>query len=266
MTSTLAKICSAASACLIAGSAAAKVRMKDIEYKQGDTVLRGSLAWDDAVKGKRPGVLVIHEWWGLNEHARAQAKRLAKVGYVAFALDMYGKGKVAAPTHPKDAMAFMQEASRDPDVLTARFDAAYRLLQEQPQVDPARIAAFGYCFGGGVALNMARAGKDLAAVVTFHGSLKPYHGPAQPGTVKPPILVLTGADDPMINKEQVEGFEKEMKDAGANVKVVTYPGARHGFTNPDAGKAGMEGLAYNAQADKESWAAAMAFLKQVFGS
>jgi dienelactone hydrolase len=264
MTLGLTKILSAAGACALATAAVAKVQTKEIEYKQGDTVLQGFLAWDDAAKGKRPGVLVVHEWWGHNAHARHQAERLAKAGYVGFALDMYGKGKVA--THPKDATAFMQEATKDPEALKARFDAALNVLKEQPQVDADKIAAFGYCFGGGVALNMARAGEDLDAVVTFHGSLKPAGEPAQPGKVKPAILVQAGGADPMVPKEQVEAFEKEMKDAGANVQVVTYPKAKHSFTNPDANKAGVEGLQYDADADKKSWDAAMKFLKKQFGT
>ncbi len=250
-------------ACALATSAAAEVKTKAIEYKQGKTALQGFLAWDDSVKGKRPGVLVIHEWWGHNEHARTQAKRLAEAGYVGFALDMYGKGKVT--THPKDAQAFMAEASKDPKLLKARFDAALAVLKKQPQVDPQKIGAVGYCFGGGVALNMARAGEDLDAVATFHGSLKTT-SPAQPGKVKPRILVQTGGADPMIPKDQVEAFEKEMADAGAKVEVVTYPNAKHSFTNPDAGKAGMDALAYDAEADRESWEKAKAFFAEVFGS
>jgi dienelactone hydrolase len=247
-----------------APTAMAKVQSKEIEYRQGDTVLQGFLAWDDAAKGKRPGVLVVHEWWGHNAHARAQATRLAKAGYVGFALDMFGKGKVA--THPKDAMAFVQEATKDPEVAAARFDAALDVLKQQPQVDPEKIGAFGYCFGGGVALEMARAGRDLDAVVTFHGSLRPGAGPAEPGKVKPAILVQTGGSDPMVTREQVQQLEDELKGAGVDVKVITYPKAKHAFTNPDADKAGMEGLAYDAQADRQSWDAAMKFVKRVFGT
>ncbi len=257
------KLLAAVATCLVAATASAKVQTKKIDYRGGGTALQGFLAWDDAAKGKRPGVLVIHEWWGLNEHARAQAVRLAKAGFVAFALDMYGKGKVA--THPSDATAFMKEATKDPEVTAARFDAGLAVLKQQPQVDAGKIAAFGYCFGGGVALDRARAGEDLTAVVTFHGALGQATGHARPGIVKPAILVLTGGADPMITAAQVQAFEQEMKDAGANVKVITYPNARHSFTNPDAGKAGMEGLAYDAAADQQSWEAAMAFLKQRFG-
>jgi dienelactone hydrolase len=250
---------------LVLGAAAARAEVKtqEMEYKQGDTTLQGFLAYDDAVKGKRPGVLVVHEWWGHNQHARNQAIRLAKAGYVGFALDMYGKGKLA--THPQDAQAFMQEAVKDPQVATARFNAALELLKKQPQVDATKIAAIGYCFGGGVVLAMARGGADLVAVATFHGALEPHGPPAEKGKVKPRILVQTGGADPMITAVQVDKFKKEMKDAGAKVEVIVYPKAKHSFTNPDADKAGMDGLAYDADADKKSWDELVKFFKQVFG-
>lgn len=258
LTKTLAALAAAA----MATAAAAKVQTKELEYTQGDTKLQGFLAWDDAAKGKRPGILVIHEWWGHNEHARNQARRLAKAGYVGFAVDMFGKGKVT--THPADAKGFVQEAMKDPAVATARFDAALELLKQQPQVDPEKTGAFGYCFGGGVALNMARAGKDLDAVVTFHGMLDPWSAPAEQGKVKPAILVQTGGADPMVTEAKVQSFEKEMKDAGADAKVITYPGAKHAFTNPDAGKAGMDALAYDKKADQKSFDEAVKLLRTVF--
>jgi dienelactone hydrolase len=245
----------------IASTASAAVQSREVEYKQGDTVLQGTLAWNDAVKGKRPGVLVVHEWWGHNEHARNQAKRLAESGYVAFALDMFGKGKVA--THPQDAQAFVEEAMKDPAATAARFAAAREVLVQDPHVDPKRIAAIGYCFGGGVVLGRARAGDDLAAVVTFHGMLA-TETPAEKGKIKGRVLACAGAADPFVPQAQVEAFKQEMKAAGAKFQVITYPGAKHGFTNPDAGSYGMEQLAYNADADKKSWAALLKLLKQVF--
>ena len=174
-----------------------KVKTRELEYRQDGTVLQGFIAWDDAGRGKRPGVLVVHEWWGHNEHARNQARRLAEAGYVGFALDMFGKGKVT--THPQEAQAFVSEVTKDPAVLAARFNAALEQLKRDPHVDPRRIAAIGYCFGGAVVLDMARAGADLAAVVTFHGALA-TKTPAQPGKVKARILVLTGGaeDKPQI--------------------------------------------------------------------
>jgi dienelactone hydrolase len=245
---------------LFASAASAEVQTREIEYRQGDTVLVGLMAWDSAAKGTRPGVLVVHEWWGHNEHARTQARRLAEAGYVGFALDMYGKGKVA--THAKDAEAFMTEATKDPAALAARFNAALEQLKQAPRVAPDQIAAIGYCFGGAVVLGRARAGVDLAAVVSFHGSLGTT-SPAEKGKVKARVLVLTGADDPMIPPEQVAAFSKEMEAAGAKFQVVSYPGARHSFTNPAADKAGMDALAYHAEADRKSWAAMLALFKEV---
>jgi dienelactone hydrolase len=242
-------------------SARAEIQSQEIEYKQGSTVLQGFVAWDDDSHQKRPGVLVVHEWWGHNQHARNQALRLAKAGYVAFALDMFGKGKVT--THPEDAQAFVAEATKDPQQEKARFDAALSRLKKLPQVDPSKLAAIGYCFGGGVVLDMVRQGEKLAAVATFHGSLaSKLH--AKKG-IKPRILVMTGADDSFVPAEQVAAFTKEMTDAGAQVEVVTYPGAKHSFTNPDAAKAGMPALAYNATADHDSWQALLKLLAQTFG-
>jgi len=222
--------------------------------------LQGYVAWDDAVPGKRPGILVVHEWWGHNAHARAQAERLAKAGYVGFALDMYGKGKVT--THPADAKQFVAEATADFKVEKARFQAALTQLKKRPQVDGKKIGVIGYCFGGGVALDMARSGEPLAVVATFHGSLGSKLT-AKP-KLKPRILVLHGAADPMISQDQLVAFEKEMGAAKAHFEVLQYPGAKHAFTNPDAGKAGVPGLEYNAAADAASWTALLDVLAQVF--
>ncbi len=252
-----------AALCLLGTTAGADVKSKVVDYKQGSTPLQGFLAWDDAAKGKRPGIIVVHEWWGQNQHARDSALRLAKQGYVAFALDMYGKGKVT--THPKDAQAFMAEATKDPKAMDARFKAALDILEKDPHVDPNKIGAIGYCFGGGVVLNEARQGADLKAVATFHGALR-TDNPAKPGAVKPRLLVMTGAADPMVTPEQVEAFKKEMTEAGAKFDVIIYPGAKHAFTNRDAAKAGMDALVYNADADKKSWAEMLRLFKQVFGS
>jgi dienelactone hydrolase len=249
---------------VLAGRAAAEVKTEEIEYRQGETVLQGFLAYDDAAKGKRPGVLVVHEWWGHNDHARNQARKLAEAGYVGFALDMYGKGKVA--THPEEAKAFMSELMKNSELLTARFEAGLDVLKKQAKVDPEHIAVFGYCFGGGVALNRARAGADVDAVAAFHpGGLKPAAAPAAKGKVKPRILVQVGDADPYVPKEQVDAFQKEMKAAGVKAKVITYPGVKHAFTNPDADKTGIDALAYNAEADARSWKEATKLLREVFG-
>ena len=248
-------------AALFVAPGKADIKTRDVEYRQGDAVLQGFVAWDDAVRGKRPGVLVVHEWWGMNQHARNQARRLAEAGYVGFALDMYGKGKVT--THPQDAQAFVAEVTKDPGVMAARFNAALEQLKHDPHVDSTRIAAIGYCFGGAVVLGMARSGADLAAVVTFHGALA-TQSPAQPGKVKARVLVLAGGADPFVPPEQVDAFKKEMQAAGARFEVVVYPGAKHGFTNPDAAQYGMKELAYDAAADRESWAAMRKLFREVF--
>jgi dienelactone hydrolase len=241
--------------------AQAAIKTETIEYKSGSTTLQGFVAWDDTIKAPRPGVLIVHEWWGHNEHARRQAQRLAAAGYVGFALDMYGKGKLA--THPADAKAFMSEATADFGVEKARFDAALEQLKARPQVDPKRLAAIGYCFGGGVVLDMLRSGEtSFALVATFHGALgSSLH--AKPG-IPTRMLILAGADDPMVNHEAVESFKKEMTDAHAHFEVIEYPGAKHAFTNPDADKAGVPGLAYNAAADKASFEALLKALKETF--
>jgi dienelactone hydrolase len=244
-----------------AATASAEIKTKVVDYAVGGTALQGFLAWDDASAAKRPGVVVVHEWWGHNEHARNSARRLAEAGYVGFALDMYGKGKLAA--HPDDAMKFMTEATKEPAVPGARFNAALAELKKDPHVDPARVGAIGYCFGGTVVISQARLGADLDVVASFHGGLGGLP-PVKPGVVKARVLVYTGAADPMVPADQVEAFRKEMAAAGAKVDIVSYPGAKHGFTNPEAGSFGMDALAYDAAADKASWAAMLKAFEEVF--
>jgi dienelactone hydrolase len=246
---------------LVTPGSRAEIRTREFEYRQGDVVLQGFIAWDAARPGKRPGVLVVHEWWGHNEHARAQARKLAEAGYLGFALDMYGKGKVA--THPKDAEAFMTEATKDPALPAARFEAALEQLRKNRRVDPGKIAAIGYCFGGKVVLEMARAGADLDAVASFHGLLA-TDAPAEKGRIRARVLVLNGEADPMIPPAQVEAFRKEMTDAGVRFEVVNYPGVKHSFTNPRAAETGMEALAYDAGADERSWQKLLDLLEEVF--
>ena len=247
---------------LVGASAAfAAVKTQEIEYTVDGTALQGFMAWDDAKTGKRPGILVVHEWWGHNQHARNAAEKLAKAGYVAFALDMFGKGKVT--THPSEAQAFVAEATKDPALAKVRFDAARVQLLKSPYVDPERIGAIGYCFGGAVVLARAAEGEDLDAVATFHAALGNGE-PVEKGKVKARLLVMTGADDPMVPADAVAAFQKQMKEAGAHLTVIRFPGARHGFTNPDADKAGLGGLAYNADADKKSWAEALKLFKETW--
>jgi len=249
---------------LMCSTAMAEVIGKNVEYKSGDTVLKGYIAWDDAIKGKRPGVLVVHEWWGLNDYARKRARMLAELGYTAMALDMYGNGKQAQ--HPDDAAKFAAEAKKNMTVAKARFDAAKKLLQQQPTVDPNHIAAIGYCFGGGIVLEMMRRGDKLDGVASFHGFL-PGTAVAKPGTIKTKVLVLNGADDPFTTPEQIAAFKKEMETAKIDYRFISYPGAKHGFTNPDSTKYGEEfkiPLAYNADADTKSWHELEMFLKEIF--
>jgi len=246
------------------GAARAEVKTEVVEYRSGDTVMKGFIAYDDAVQGKRPGVLVVHEWWGHNDYARKRARMLAELGYTALAVDMYGDGKTA--DHPEDAGRFATEARKNLDVAEARFLAAREVLARHPTVDAEDIAAIGYCFGGGVVLEMARRGVDLDAVASFHGSLG-TPGPARPGVVKARVLVLTGEADPMIPPDQVSAFRQEMDAAGVTYDVVVYPGATHSFTSPEADALGQKfslPLAYDAKADADSWTRMQGWLKDAF--
>ncbi|MCB1236411.1 MAG: dienelactone hydrolase family protein [Verrucomicrobiae bacterium] len=243
----------------------AEVTGREVTYRAGDTVLKGYLAYDDAISGKRPGVLVVHEWWGHNDYARDRARMLAELGYVALAVDMYGDGKTAE--HPKDAGAFAGEVMANIDTGVERFEAAVDFLKTQEQTDTARLAAIGYCFGGAIVLHMARIGMDLDAVASFHGNLAPK-AEAQEGKVKARVLVCNGADDSFVPKEQIAAFQREMNDAGVDFRFIDYPGAVHGFTNPAATALGEKfglKLAHNESADKQSWEALKALLKEVFG-
>ena len=238
---------------------------REVEYRAADgTLLKGYLAGGEGGAARRPGVLVVHEWWGHNAYARQRADMLAGLGYAALAVDMYGDGRQA--DHPEDAGKFAGAVRKNLPVMKERFLAAFELLRAQPGVDPGRIAAIGYCFGGSVVLEMARAGIDLKGVASFHGSLG-GGGTAQPGQVKARVLVLNGADDKFVTAEQIAAFRKEMEAAGVNYAFINYPGALHSFTNPDAdtyAKKFNMPVAYHAAADKESWAELQRFLAEVF--
>jgi dienelactone hydrolase len=240
------------------------VQGEEVTYRAGDSVLKGYIAWDASRKGRRPSVIVVHEWWGHNDYVRRRARMLAEEGYTALALDMYGDGKQA--DHPNDAQKFMMEAIANPENAKARFMAAYDLLKRHETVDPSKIAAIGYCFGGGVVLQMARFGADLAGVASFHGSLA-TEAPAKPGAVTAKILVLHGADDQLVPKAQVEAFKNEMDAAGVDYTFIEYPGAMHAFTNPAATENGKKfglPLAYDREADEKSWAELQKFLQGLF--
>lgn len=249
---------------VVSSAALAVVKGEEVQYQADGVVMKGYLAYDDAVKDRRPGVLVVHEWWGHNSYARKRARMLAELGYTALAVDMYGDGKSA--DHPDTAKQFMSEVAQNLPVMQERFKAARRLLARHKTVDNDRLGAIGYCFGGAVVLNMARAGEKLAGVVSFHGSLGTPE-PARYGKVKASVLVLNGAEDSFITAEQIEAFKKEMENAGAKYRFINYPGAKHGFTNPDADVYGPKfnmPLAYNKDADERSWAEMQAFFNGLF--
>ncbi len=239
---------------------------EEVEYDVDGVKLTGYLAYDDAIQGERPGVLVVHEWWGHNDYVRHRADMLAEMGYTALALDMYGDGKAAS--HPEDAKKFMMEVFSNMDAGTRRFVAAREILENHPTSAAGSTAAIGYCFGGNIVLQMARKGMDLKGVASFHGNLSTQN-PAQPGAIKAPILVMHGADDPFVPAEQVDGFKAEMANAGADMRFIAYPGAVHAFTNPGATAMGEQfglPLKYDEAADTQSWAELDGFLKQVFAN
>ena len=247
-----------------ATSVQAGIQTQEVDYSSGGTQLKGYLAYDDSVKDKRPGVLVVHEWWGHNEHARERARMLAEFGYTALAVDMYGNGQTA--DHPEKAGELMNTAMKNWKRSKARFNAAKKVLQKHPTVDPKRIASIGFCFGGTVSLRMAREGADLDAVVAFHAGLPT--GPVPARTVKAAVLVINGSDDAWLDPKVVASFKKEMKAATKDFKYLTLAGARHAFTNKQASelskKFKIDNLKYNKQADKRAWALMQVLFKRVF--
>ena len=241
--------------------ASAAIKTETVEYKQGDTTLKGFLAYDDASTDKRPAVIIVHEWWGVTDYTKRRAHDVASLGYVAFVADMFGDGKTT--NDAKEAGTLAGGIKGDPNLLRARAQAALDFVKKQPLVDGERVAAMGYCFGGTVALEMARAGMPLLGVVSFHGALQTKN-PAQAGKLKAKVLALHGADDPMVPHEEVLGFAKEMQDAEADWQLVVYGGAVHSFTNPDVDKHNIPGVKYNAAADRRSWAAMKEFFNEIF--
>jgi dienelactone hydrolase len=237
---------------------------QEVAYSAGPTTLKGYLVYPTNATGKRPGVLVVHEWWGHNEHSRNAATKLAELGYVALAVDMFGDGKTAS--HPEDATKMMMALMSNPQESAARFEAARTLLANDPHTDPTRIAAIGYCMGGAVSLNAARRGVKLDAIGSFHGNLA-TQSPMPKGGFKGKILIETGGSDPFVPPEQVEAFKKEMDAAGADYHIDVYPNAKHAFTNPAATAAGEKfslPLAYDAEADAASWQKLIELLSQVW--
>jgi dienelactone hydrolase len=245
----------------LAVTAEAAVKTKVIEYMQGDTVLEGYLAWDDAKSARRPGILIVHEWTGINDHMKQRAAMLAKLGYVAFAADIYGKG--IRPTAQPEAAKTAGIYKNDRTLMRARVKAGLEELKKQRFVDPQRLAAIGYCFGGTTVLELARDGADVKGVVSFHGGLS-TPTPQDAGNIKGKVLALHGADDPFVKADEVAAFQDEMRKGGVDWQFVSYGNAVHSFTNKAAGTDNSKGAAYNEKADKRSWDAMKTFFAEIF--
>jgi dienelactone hydrolase len=231
----------------------AAIEEKPVTYSDGQTTMKGFVVYDTANTGRGPGIVMVPEWWGITKHIHDEARRLAGQGYTTFIADMYGDAKSA--DNPKDAGALAGGVMKDPKAMESRFNAAREQLAKQPTVDPARIGAVGYCFGGAVVINMARAGADLAGVAGFHASLGLNTPPPAPGTVKAKVLILNGADDPFVKKEQYATLKSELDAAKVDYRVIEYPGAVHAFTNPEATALGQKfnlPLRYDAKVNKEA--------------
>ncbi|HVJ55180.1 MAG TPA: dienelactone hydrolase family protein [Aliidongia sp.] len=237
------------------------MKTEDLDYRDGDLACRGYLAFDPAAGGKRPGILVVPEIFGLAEHAMERARMLAELGYVALGVDIFGDRRVA-PNLPT-AMTMATDIRTDANKLRARGRAALNALKALPQVDGARLASIGFCFGGTASLELARAGEPLAGIVSFHGGLQTL-APAEPGAVKAKLLVCTGADDPLVPIDQRTAFEEEMRKAGADWQLIAYSGTGHSFTNKAADGSIMPGIKYNKSADERSWTAMQSFFHEIF--
>lgn len=236
------------------------MQTQDVRYSEGGVEFLGYLAFDETAPGRRPGVLVFHEGLGLGEHIMERTRRIAKLGYVAFAPDMFGGRRQFSDI--QEMSKLLSDLRSDLPTLRARARAALATLISFPQVDGARLAAIGFCFGGSVALELARDGAELGAVVSLHGVLS-TRAPAQPGKVKASVLICTGAEDPLAPPDQVAAFQNEMREAKVrDWQVVSYGNTLHAFTNPAAGPATMQGTMYNEQADRRSWLAVRHFLEE----
>ena len=244
------------------GVARAEVKTKAVSYTYDGTTFKGHLAWDDAVQGRRPGVLVVHEWWGLNDYARKRAEQLAGLGYVAFACDMYGEGKTTK--HPEEAGAMATEVRKNIKAWQGRAVAALKVLQDDENVDSKRLAAIGYCFGGSTALQLSYSGADLAAVVTFHAAV-PTPEPEQARAIKAQLLICHGAADPFVKDESLQKARAAYEAAKVHYEMTYYGGVEHSFTVPDIARANVPGLRYDAEADRRSWQAMRELFESVLG-
>ncbi len=246
-----------AAICLLAISASCEIVFKPVEYKQGDTVLEGLSVYDDAIQGKRPGVLVVHQWKGAGDYEKKRAEMLAQLGYNVLVADIYGKG--IRPQAPAEAGAQAAKYKNDRPLLRARARAGLEVLANDNRTDKKRIVAIGYCFGGTTVLELARSGADIAGVVSFHGGLG-SPTPEDAKNIKAKVLALHGADDPNVPPKEVAAFEEEMRRGGVDWQLTAYGGAVHSFTDWNAGSDNSKGAAYNKNADLRSWEA----MKQFF--
>jgi dienelactone hydrolase len=239
----------------------AAVKTETVSYKVGDKSYKGFLAFDDAVKGKRPGILVVHEFWGLDDYAKKRVEQLAGMGYVAFAADMYGDGKVTE--HPKEAGAMAGQVRMNQQEWLARANAGLKILRDHPQVDGTKLAAIGYCFGGSTALTLANSGSDIKAAVSFHGAL-PIPSDDEAKKIKTKILICHGARDSFIKEDTIQKMRGTYDRNGVDYQMIYYGGAVHSFTVPGAEKKGLDGIRYDANADRRSWASMKALFDEVF--
>jgi dienelactone hydrolase len=242
-------------------SAQAAIRSETVEYQDGDAVLEGYLAYDDALQGPLPGVLIVHEWTGLGPYVKRRAQEIAGLGYVAFAADIYGKG--IRPKNQQEAALQSGIYKKDRALMRRRVNAGLQALEKDPRADRSRLAAIGYCFGGTTVLELARSGADVRGVVSFHGGLDSL-APQDAKHIKAKVLVLHGADDPFSPPQDIAAFQDELRKAGVDYQFVFYGGAGHSFTNPEAGGDPSKGAAYNASADRRSWEAMKQFLTEIF--
>jgi len=243
-------------------AARGQVHTEKIEYKHGDTVLEGHLAYDQSIQGKRPGVLIVHQWKGLTDYEKKRAEMLAKLGYIAFAVDIYGKG--IRPKDNQEAAAEAGKYKQNRELLRSRAAAGLAVLQTRKFIDSERIAAIGYCFGGTTVIELARSGAEIAGVVSFHGALD-SPTPEDGKKIKCKVLALHGADDPFVPAKDVAAFEEEMRQAKVDWQLIKYGGAVHSFTDWNAGDNHLEGAAYNEKADRRSWEAMKQFFGEIFG-